>query len=138
LDSYKTEEVKKMETKTNEQVVSWQEGTGSQYVKVKGGETKVLFLKNWRLVKSTKEFSDAAGKAEKKEIVEFVAEVTFEDGEPVQKLFVSASNRLKEKLRPKLENANPEVGKLLRITRMGEGAMTAFVVNEEVMKNGRK
>ena len=95
--------------------VSWDEAiSGGNFVKLEAEETKLITIKNWKLVETEKEFS---GKKETK--IEFQSECIEEDGVKVDKIFNSSSNRLKTKLRAVLEGTNQSDELKLSIIMVG-------------------
>jgi hypothetical protein len=111
---------------TQETIVDWNEAYTDKYINIGNGDSKVLYLKNWKLVKSEKSYPDGL-----KTVVEFIADCISEDGRGVNKSFSTTSDRLKKLLQPFIEPVNKEVGVLIRITRFGEGPKTQWSVKNE-------
>lgn len=100
--------------------VSWDEATKSgDYISLEEGETKVIHIKEWKLVEIEK--------FDKKQ-VELQARCVEEDGEAVEKKFTTTSNRLKKKLRPLLEEADVSAGVKLSIVKVGDKFTTQYSV----------
>jgi|TARA_Y100000034_G_scaffold95237_1_gene115559 hypothetical protein len=106
--------------------ISWEEATTSgRFVAIKTDVEKKIAITNWRFEKRALDVRIAPG------AVELIADVTEEDGKPVsEKLFTTASNRLKKKLRPILEKKNPKEIVKIAITKVGEQFNTQYSVKQ--------
>jgi len=112
--------------------INWDEAvSGGAYVKLIEGEAKKLLITNWRFEKVEK-FG--------KEQIEFQADVLEEDGAKVDlveiqgkqmpKQFTSSSKRLKQKLRPVLENVDPKLQVTISVMQVGEKFDTQYSVKK--------
>ena len=110
---------------TQEELVNeanWDEATRSgNYVSFETDKEKILVLTNWKLIKT-----DKFGKDE----VEFEADVVEEDGKAtVERKFSTTSTRLKKKLRPLLEEKNPQEDRVkISVLKVGERYDTQYSV----------
>jgi len=110
--------------------ISWNEATKSgKFVTLEEGEAKKLVITNWKLEKVEK-FD--------KEQIELVADILEEDGEEITskdgKLFTTTSNRLKNKLRPLLEERKPTDKIGISIIKIGDKFNTNYSVKEFEIK----
>lgn len=120
------EEIRMQEQTVDENGITWDDAIEtSKFVEFEEGVAKILKVTNHSLQKVPEDSAIAAGK------IEFVADVLEEDKSPVKvKIFTTASNRLKEKLRPIFENRLTTDEVNISITKVGEGYNTQWVVQE--------
>lgn len=102
-------------------------GSG-KFVSLKSDESKVLVLTNWRFEENPKDSKVAAGQ------IAFKADVTEEDGEPCEKTFDTASNRLKKKLRPIFEGKPATEKVKISILRVGDRFDVQYSVKQLQLK----
>ena len=107
----------------DEKKITWDDAIASSgYVSLPEGETKKLVLTNWTF--------EEVDKFDKK-VIEFQAEVLFEDGESCkEKTFTTSSNRLKKKLRPIFEKKSSTDKVKITIIRVGDKFDTQYSVKE--------
>ncbi len=105
-----------------ENEITWDEATRSgNYVELVPDKEKILLLTNIKLEKKPSDAKIAPGE------IELTADVLEEDGEEVKEVvFNTTSKRLKQKLRPILENAKPEDKIKVSILRVGDKFATQY------------
>jgi len=93
--------------------ITWDDAcTSGGFIKLEEDKEKILTIVNWKFEKVEK-FSE--------EQIEFQADVTEEDGQPVKEtVFTTSSRRLKMKLRPIIEGKDPTAQIKLGILKVGD------------------
>ena len=106
-----------------ENAPDWDEATKSgNFVVLVQDEMKTVVITNWRL-ENVEKFGEPK--------IELIADTLEEDGEPVKdKIFSTVSMRLKNKLRPILENKNPLEKVKISVIQIGEKYNTQYSCKE--------
>ena len=106
--------------------VSWDEAiSGGNFIKLEEGEMKNLTIKEWKLVEVEKEFNNV-----KDMKIEFQSTVVEEDGNKVDKIFNTTSNRLKKKLREVLEKLDSTKETKISVIRVGDKYNTNYSIRK--------
>jgi len=102
--------------------VNWDEAVASSgFIRLEQDESKELVLTNWKIQKVEK-FGETQ--------IEFSADCVEEDGEVVEKLFNTSSNRLKRKLRPIFEGKDNGDKVKISVLKVGDKFDTQYSVKE--------
>lgn len=108
-----------------EEKIGWDDALkGGKFLNFETDETKTIVITNWRFERNAPDSKVAAGQ------IALKADVIEENGETVEKLFDTTSNRLKKKLRPILEGKDPTSKAKISILRVGEKFDTQYSVKE--------
>lgn len=106
-----------------EKPITWDDATASSnFVTLTTEEEKKLVLTNWKLTRRPMDNKIAPGK------YEFIADCIEEDGDKVEKMFSTTSTRLKKKLQPIFEEADPTTKIKISVLRIGDQFSTQYSV----------
>ena len=108
--------------------INWDEILDGKFIKIVNGIPKKMLVGNWR---SQTKFTDEKTGEVRKGIV---LDVKQEDGkdlgpEEVKEWTVTAIRAL-TKLKPILQNADPQIGVMINVVRVGEGRKTEYDIKK--------